>query len=275
MTRSESSFPIKALIVDWAGTVVDFGSLAPVASFMQVFRDEGVPISIAQAREPMGLHKRDHIRALTRMPAVAAAWRARHDHDCDERDVDRMYEAFVPAQLAALDQHSDLIPGLLPVVFECRSRGMKIGSTTGYAQSMIDKVSAAAREQGFEPDSIVCGTDAPIGRPAPWMALEAARRMNVFPMNAIVKIDDTIAGIHEGRNAGMWTIGVTATGNEVGLSESDFDHLPPTKRAELLDGATKRMLAAGADFVVPSIADILPILDQIAARGQGNARSLM
>ena len=55
------------MVLDWAGTTVDFGCMAPVATFMQAFAETGVPITVAEARAPMGMPKWQHIQAITRM----------------------------------------------------------------------------------------------------------------------------------------------------------------------------------------------------------------
>ena len=56
---------VKAVIFDWAGTVVDYGSLAPMGAFVETFAEFGVAITIDEARGPMGMAKRPHIAALT------------------------------------------------------------------------------------------------------------------------------------------------------------------------------------------------------------------
>lgn len=109
---------------------------------------------------------------------------------------------------------------------ELSRRGIRVGSTTGYTREMTSALVAAAAQGGFAPDAVVCADEVPEGRPAPRMALEAARRLNAWPMRACVKIGDTVADIAEGRNAGMWSVGLTRTGNELGLSEAEAAALP-------------------------------------------------
>lgn len=55
----------------------------------------------------------------------------------------------------------------------------------------------------------------PSGRPSPYMAWSALQQMGVWEVGACVKVGDTVADVGEGLNAGMWAVGVTATGNEV------------------------------------------------------------
>jgi phosphonoacetaldehyde hydrolase len=262
-TPAHYTGPLKAVILDWAGTVVDYGSCAPAGVFVEVFARHGVPITMAQARAPMGSEKRVHIAAITGMPEVADTWKRAHNRPCTEADIDAMYTDFVPLQIESLPRFANLIPGTLEAVAGFRKRGLKIGTTTGYNAEMMRVLAPEAAKRGFEPDCIVSSDMVPEGRPAPWMALKAAALMGVYPMSAIVKIGDTIPDIHEGLNAGMWTIAVAATGNELGLSQHEAEALAANERDQRLARARQRLQAAGAHYVVDSIADTPPILDSI------------
>ena len=44
----------KAVVFDWAGTMIDFGSFAPMGVFVKAFETFGIRASIEQARGPMG-----------------------------------------------------------------------------------------------------------------------------------------------------------------------------------------------------------------------------
>ncbi|HEV8574973.1 MAG TPA: phosphonoacetaldehyde hydrolase [Dehalococcoidia bacterium] len=258
--------PLKAVILDWAGTVVDYGSCAPAGVFVEVFARHGVPITMAQARAPMGSEKRAHIAAIAATPEVAEAWQREHGGPCTEDDIDSMYREFIPLQIESLPRFADLIPGTTEAVAEFRKRGLKIGTTTGYNAEMMRVLAAEASRRGFEPDCIVSSDMVPEGRPAPWMALKAAALMRVYPMSAIVKVGDTIPDILEGLNAGMWTVAVAGTGNEMGLSQTEYDSLPAIDREQRLDSAYERLRDAGAHYVIDSIANVPPVLDEIEAR---------
>lgn len=263
---SEGRAGLQAIVLDWAGTTMDYGCFAPAVVFVDVFKTKGVPITMEEARGPMGAHKRVHIASIAQIPAVARRWREAHGRDCNEADIDAMFADFVPKQLACLGRYADLIPGCLEAVAEFRKRGLKIGSTTGYTTPMMRLLVEEAKRRGYVPDATVCADDVPFGRPEPWMCLENAKRLRVFPMAAIVKVGDTLPDIHEGRNAGMWTIGLAKTGNEMGLSLAEIQRLEPGELDRRLSRAYERMRVAGASYVVDSIADVPPILDKIDAR---------
>jgi phosphonoacetaldehyde hydrolase len=98
------------------------------------------------------------------------------------------------------------------------------------------------------------------------MMFACAIRMQTYPMASIAKIGDTPADIHEGLNAGSWSIGIAGTGNMVGLSRDDFHSLPESERESRLLKARAELHAAGAHYVVDSLAQVGPILDDIDAR---------
>ena len=266
MLESEPFTLLKALVFDWAGTTVDFGSRAPAIVFTEIFRRKGIEITFEQAREPMGMAKRDHIAAILEMPSVLEQWQRKFDRLADVSDIDGMYAEFLPLQKATLAAHSDVIDGVPSVVDECRRRGLRIGSSTGYTRELVDAFAQRVAEQGYAPDCVICSDDVTAGRPAPWMLFEAARRLNVYPMWTIVKVDDTAPGIVAGKNAGCWNVGVTRTGNGVGLSEVELAACSEEERIRLINAAGSKLVDAGAQFLVESVADLIPVLDEIEMR---------
>ena len=159
-----------------------------------------------------------------------------------------------------------LIPGTLDAVKALRGRGVKIGTTTGYISDMTAINLAEAKKQGFEPDSTVCSNEVPKGRPFPDMCLQNAINLEVSCVQACVKVDDTVTGIEEGLNAGMWTVALTVSGNEVGLALDDWQALSSDDQARLRAKAEDKMRRSGAHYVIDTVADLMPCMDDIQAR---------
>jgi len=258
--------PLQAIILDWAGTTMDYGCYAPAVVFVEVFKRKGVPISVEEARVPMGAHKKVHIRKISQIEAVNQRWQSAHGRPPTEDDIETMFQEFIPLQLNCLADYADLIPGTLEAVADFRGRGLKIGSTTGYTTEMMKILFAEAKKRGYEPDSTVCASEVPEGRPEPWMCVQNAMNLRVYPFEACVKVDDTLPGIEEGLNAGMWTIGLAKTGNEVGLNEQAIAKLDPLALQAKLDRAFTRMQQTGAHYVVDGISDVSAVLDDINTR---------
>jgi phosphonoacetaldehyde hydrolase len=257
---------LQAVIFDWAGTTIDYGCFAPVAVFVEVFRRQGVEINTFEARAPMGLQKRDHIQAISQINAVAERWQAVHQRTVTEADLDRMYADSVVVQSERVAAHADLIPGTLETVAWCRAHGLKIGSTTGYSRAVMDVLQPLARAAGYAPDAVIVPDAAPAGRPAPWMMYLNTMQLNVYPMATVVKVGDTVPDMEEGRNAGVWTIGVSMTGNELGLSAAEVEELAPSELDAYLQPIDARLRAAGAHDVVRSVADLPHVLEAIDTR---------
>jgi len=264
---------LTGIIFDWAGTTVDHGSRAPAATLQEVFEEAGLVITAEEARQSMGIAKRAHIAAILALPRVSAEWECRYGVKPSDAEIDRLYECFVPKQLACLERYSDVIAGVPRAVEQLRARGLKIGSTTGYTRPMLDLLLEMAAKQGFAPDCAVCPEDAPGGgRPAPWMCYLNVVRMAVGPMWTMIKIGDTPSDIGEGLNAGMWTIGVTRTGNEVGMTMAEWDTAAPAERSAALAVAERRLRDAGAHYIAEGVCDCGSIIDEIEARVDAGER---
>lgn len=257
---------LRVVIFDWAGTAVDFGCRAPVAVFVEVFGRRGVAVSAAEARAPMGLEKRDHIRAVAAQPAVAARWAAAHGRPTTADDLEAMFRESVALQTACVADYAAPVPGLLGAVTACRERGLRIGATTGYSRPIMDALLPAAARHGYAPDAAVCPDDVGAGRPAPWMIYAAMRQLDAFPPAAVVKVGDTVPDIAEGLNAGAWTVAVTKSGNELGLAPDEVEALAPAELAALLGAIGARLRDAGAHYIIETVAELPAVIDAIAAR---------
>ena len=266
-----STTPLKAVIFDWAGTMIDFGSCAPVVALQDAFADFGLGLSEAEARADMGMAKKAHIRAILGRAPMQAAFSAHMGRPSGDDDIDHLFHLVEPHMITAAARFTTLIPGGVALVETLKSRGVRIGSGTGYSRSMMSTILSAAAEQGYQPECVVCAGETAEGRPSPLMTWKALVDLGVWPARACIKIDDAVVGMTEGREAGVFTIGVAASGNGVGLELAAFEALTPADRHDRVMAAAQPLAAAGADFVVASVADIqalLPELEAMIAAGE-------
>lgn len=257
---------LEAVIFDWAGTLCDFGSRAPLSAFVELFARNGVQISLAEAREPMGTEKKEHVRRLLRMPRVEAQWRKQHGTAATEVVIDELYRQLVPIQRAAVEQHSQLIPGVLDAYEVLRAKCIKVGSTTGYGRAMVGPMLESAQRQGFKADCVVTADEVPIARPAPAGALMNAIQLCVSDVRHCLKVDDTSPGIEEGRRAGMWTAAVVVSGNALGLSREEWQALSSEARLEERSRAWRTVRDYNAHFAIDSVADLPGVIADINKR---------
>lgn len=247
---------LKAVVFDWAGTMIDYGSRAPVVALCKLFEAVGVPITEAEAQADMGMAKSDHIAAILAMPRVCAAWTAIHGKAPDHADVAALFENIAPMMREAARECATLIPGAAEVASALRAAGVKVGSCTGYTREMMVDILPAAAAQGYRPDYLVCAGDTAAGRPSPLMLWKNLVELGAWPATACVKVDDAEVGVAEGRAAGVWTIGVAASGNLVGLSREAFQALSPEEQAERIGSARLALEKAGAHLVIDTVADL-------------------
>ena len=260
------SFPVRAVVLDWAGTMIDFGCVAPVRALIEVFAEDGIRLSPDEARRDMGKAKLDHLRAILADPEVERRWRAEKSAPPSEADTDRLYQRLVPAMAMAAAESAILIPGAAQTAADLRALGVRIGSGTGYTREMMAEILPRAAAQGYTPEVVVCAGETPSGRPAPLMTWKALIALDAWPANACVKVDDAPVGIEEGRLAGCWTVGLSASGNGVGLDLAEFSALTADDRRQKIEQSARELKAAGADFVIEDISQLLPVVRDIAQR---------
>jgi phosphonoacetaldehyde hydrolase len=257
---------LQAAVLDWAGTVIDFGSRAPVLAMEEVFCAEGLPIGEDVIRRFMGMAKREHVTAILSEPETVSRWRTAKGSTWSEHDVDRMMTALEPAMAAAASRCAVLIPGAVEAVGALRARGLGIGSTTGYTRTMMSAIVERARAQGYAPDTIVCAGETHQGRPAPLMVWKALVDLGVWPAAAPLVADDAPVGIEAGRHAGCWCVGLAGSGNGLGLDEGTFTQLSQDERKRRMAPAIASLTAAGADFVIATLSDLPDVVAEIDVR---------
>ena len=266
------SLAVKAVVFDWAGTMIDHGCRAPVVALQRAFAEAGVPVSEGEARADMGRAKRSHIREILAQPRVTDAWREARGCAPGDGDVDDLHDAVEPLMREAARDCAALIPGAAALAGQLRSAGVRIASCTGYTRPMMADILPLAAAQGYAPEVVVCSGETTEGRPSPLMLWKALVELGVWPASACVKVDDATVGMAEGREAGAWTVGLAASGNGVGLAREALDALTPQERARRIAATAGELKAAGADYVVNSVADLWPVLETISARIEGGER---
>ncbi|WP_330115364.1 phosphonoacetaldehyde hydrolase [Pseudomonas sp. JS3066] len=257
---------LQAVILDWAGTVVDFGSFAPTQIFVEAFGEFGVAVSLEEARGPMGMGKWDHIRTLCDIPAIAERYRAAFGRLPTDDDVTAIYERFMPLQIEKIGLHSALIPGALDAIATLRGKGLKIGTCSGYPAVVMAKVVELARENGYTPDHVVATDEVPNGRPHPAQSLANVIALGIDDVAACVKVDDTWPGILEGRSAGMWTVALTCSGNALGLTYEQFKALPKDKLDQERARIGQMFEGSRPHYLIDTIADLPAVIDDINKR---------
>ena len=260
--------PVQAVILDWSGTTADAYVIAPAVVFFEVFKKHGVEISMIEARGPMGLRKDLHIKSLTELPDIRERWKAVHGKYPDQGDVDAMFADFVPMQLDCLRQYTTLLPGVVATVQTLQSRGIKIGSTTGFIRSMVDVLEADAKTQGYVPDASVAGDEVVHGaRPKPFMLYRNLDLLDVHPIHSVIKVDDTISGVGEALEGGCWGVGIARYSNYMNINTiAEAEAMPAEEFQRRLEITREILRKSGAHYVIDELSELIGVVDDVNAR---------
>ena len=257
---------LKGIIFDWAGTVVDFGCLCPIAAFQSAFREKGVTVSPEHIQQFMGIHKRDHIVALLALPEVLGVWHGMHGGAPRVQDVDDLYHSAERRMLESVAASAQLVPGLEGALTEAHRRKLRIGSTTGYTAPLMEILAPAAAQHGYSPEFWIAADQVPQGRPWPWMIYKNMEFLKICPPSTVVKVGDTIADVAEASNAGVWSVAVVESSSLVSLDEAALASLSEKERHRIIHRASRKLAEAGAHFVINNLSELPGALDQIEHR---------
>ncbi len=259
---------VKAVIFDWAGTIVDFGSFAPTQIFVEAFKKAfDFDITLQEARGPMGLGKRDHINTLLQMPDIAERWIKQFGHHATSEEVDLIYNTFMPLQIEHVVHFAKPVTGALDVISDLREQQIKIGSCSGYPRAVMDALIPAAAEYGYQPDCVVASDDLAAGsRPGPWMALQNVIELGIEDVACCIKVDDSVAGIEEGLNAGMWTVALSVSGNEFGATEEEYRAMSEQEARARRTRAENTLRESGTHYVTDTVTGLPQVVADINER---------
>lgn len=245
------------VILDWAGTAVDFGCFAPVAAFQKAFERVGLAPTIEETRAPMGMKKWDHIKKMLSGKRLAAEFMEKYGREAKEDDIETIYDTFETELFKVLDGYAQPLPGVCETIALLREKGVKIGSTTGYTSKMMQIVTQKAKEYDYAPDSMVTPDDVcEMGRPYPYMIWKNLRILQVKNIQEVVKVGDTAADIREGKNAGCVSVGIIKGSSILGWSHEEWEKADDTSKKEACESARQAFEAAGADAVLYDITEL-------------------
>ena len=247
---------IKAVIFDWAGTIIDHGCFGPVAAFQNTFTHFGIEASVSECRLPMGLPKRAHIKAMIENVDISERILKIKGRNFSEDDIEAMYQYFLSINEDVVLNHTSLIEGAIETVSWLRSRGIKVGSNSGYGRKLMNRISPIVAKAGYRPDNLVCGDDLSEGRPSPLMMYRCFADLGVYPPSSVIKVDDTVPGIIEGISAGTLTVGITLTGNHTGLKAEELAKLNAKEQDTIHEDAAKSLRQAGAHYVIRHVSEL-------------------
>jgi phosphonoacetaldehyde hydrolase len=98
------------------------------------------------------------------------------------------------------------------------------------------------------------------------MALQNVIALGIDAVGHCVKVDDAVPGIEEGLRAGMWSVGLSVSGNEFGATWEEYQQMDGAEIAHRREVAQQKLSAAGAHYVIDTLADLPAVIAEFNAR---------
>lgn len=258
---------IKGVIFDWAGTTVDYGCFSPVDAFIGAFKSKGIDITIEEAREPMGMLKIDHARAIFEMKRIKDLFEKTYKRIYTEEDLLDVYNKFEEILFVSLKDFATINPYIVEEVNNLRINGIKIGSTTGYTRKMLDEIIPVAKANGYCPDFTITSDEVEKGRPYKDMIVKNAEYFHINDMSLFVKVGDTIVDIQEAKSAGCHSVAVILGSSELGLTYEEVQNMEVGELLERINIVREKFLDAGADYVIDDMRGLISAINKINDKG--------
>ena len=155
---------------------------------------------------------------------------------------------------------------MVDTIATLRAKGLKIGSCSGYPRPVMEKLVPAAAARGYAPDHWVATDDlAAGGRPGPWMALQndyyGHRRCGPLREGRRRR-----AGHQRRVTCRDVERRLAVSGNEFGATWEEYQAMSKEEIATRRERAAGKLYAAGAHYVVDTLADLPEVIADINAR---------
>lgn len=255
---------IEAVIFDWAGTLVDYGCMASVEAYKEIFNEYGVDLKKEETRNGMGLDKVDHVRQILQIPRINQLWFEKTGMEPNEGDVREINRKFEKVILKKFEEITEPKEHVKTTIDHLRNMGIRIGSTTSYTHEMIDVLKGILQKRKIEIDLVINSEDTNLmGRPNPYMIFKNMEKLGVNSVKNVIKIGDTVNDIKEGVNAGVYSVGVTDGSSEMGLSYDEFEALSDDEKEVKRKEVRKKFEKAGAFYVMNNVKSLPFIINAI------------
>lgn len=258
--------PIKTVIFDLEGTIIDPGCMAPVEALTDLFSNYGYYLSVTEARNNLHIKRETYIKSLTDyIKILAEKTILKTNRNLALLDSTNMTNEYMQLQEKYFQEFNTIIEGSYNLFGKLREDKIKIGVTTNYNNRLGIKIYDQLVSQHLKPDSFVTESKVFNGSiPSPSMIYQTLDILNTYPVQSVIKVDDTSIGIQEGLNAGCWTIGVSKWSNYTNYqSKYDLVECAESIRNKRERCAREKLLKSGAHFVVSDIRNVYEVIQII------------
>lgn len=261
---------IRLCIFDLGGTLVDKFSLSPYIALKTVFKKRGININDSLIFKDMGKHKLDHINLILNDNYVSRNWFQIHKKYPGINEGQEIYNDFNHYQLNEGIDMIDILPETKKCIDILQKNNISTGVTTGFNKPITMNIRDKLIENDILIDKYVSSTCLGLpGRPSPHMIQNIMNSISLKDPTKVLKVDDTVIGLQEGKSAGCITVGVAKWSTYMYMKDKDTP-LSKEEYIERLKNSKEILYSAKPDYVITSLNELYPIIHQL---NQGFSRN--
>tara|TARA_B100000902_G_scaffold264250_1_gene250394 strand:+ start:334 stop:1131 length:798 start_codon:yes stop_codon:yes gene_type:complete len=253
---------IKACIFDLGGTIVDRYSITPLKSLIETFKRHNINISNNLIFKDMGIDKKIHIENILDDTFIYQKWFKQYKRNPEYDDVLKLHQIFKNIQVKK-SHKIDIIPETYNAFEYLKKNNIKIGCTTGFDKNNADIIGRVLNDNLCKLDNIVSSTCVEKSRPYPNMIHKNMIDLGIVDPRTMIKIDDTNIGIKEGKNAGLWTVGIARWSTYMNVLPENYNNMNDIVIRERLEKSKEKLKQSKPDFIIETLDELPNIIETI------------
>ena len=253
---------VKACIFDLGGTIVDRYSITPLKSLIETFKIHNINIRNDLIFKDMGIDKRIHIGNILEDKYIFQKWFQEYKRNPDYNDVLKLHQIFKNIQIKK-SHKIDIIPETYSTFEYLKKDNIKIGTTTGFDKKNADIIGKVLNNNVCKLDNIVSSTCVKKSRPHIDMIYKNMHDLEVSNPKTMIKIDDTNIGIKEGKNAGLWTVGVARWSTYMNVLPENYNNMNDVVIRERLEKSKEKLKQSEPDFIIETLDELPNVVETI------------
>jgi len=256
---------IRLAVFDLGGTIVDRYSLSPFLSLKQAFLKKGLNIPNRLIYKDMGVDKHHHIDLILKDKYISREWKQKHGKYPDMNSTMSVFDEFIKYQMDDGIKNIEILPETKTCINWLGNNNISTGVTTGFSRPIMNAIKEKLLDENIHIDKYVSSTClGKPGRPNPHMMREIINHLSISDPRRVIKIDDTVVGLQEGKNAGAITVGVAKWSTNMKMTDYEEDkRLSKEEYVELLKNSRGILWSAKPDYVIDSLNELPKIIYHI------------
>ena len=254
---------IRLCIFDLGGTIVDKYSLSPFFSMKRIFENRNINVNNNLIFKDMGIEKKEHIRLILNDKYIGRNWFSKYGRYPSDSSLRELYNDFNYYQLSQGIKSIEILPETKSCIELLQKNNISTGVTTGFNKPVMMNIKDKLINNEIYIDNYISSTclDS-AGRPEPHMINHLMDKLSLRDPQKVIKVDDSVSGLLEGKNAGCITIGVTRW--SINMKKTSYNDI--NSREEYIErtkNCKEILREAEPNYIIESLNDLYPLIQRI------------